>query len=104
MFVVIKWNERDKTIIFESLASLRGFIKSIYGYKGRIKDKTFLTLMNENTRRIAGYREDNLRIYKDRVDALCATELKDKHYRLKEFANRSGYVWYINITLIRKGA
>lgn len=104
MFEVIKWNERDKTILFDSLANLKDYVKSVYGYNGKIKDNTFLSLTNENTRSISGYREDNIRIYRDKVNTLYDTKLKDKCkvYELKDFANKSGYVWYVNITLIRK--
>lgn len=105
MFEVIKWNGRDKTILFDSLTSLKDYVRSVYGYNGKIKDNTFLSLTNEGTRRISGLREDYIRIYKDRITTLCATSLMDKCrvYELKEFSNKSGYVWYVNITLLKKG-
>lgn len=104
MFEVIKWNEKDKTILFDSLANLRDYIKSVYGYNGKIKHNTFLSLTNEGTRRISGLREDRIRICKDKITTLCATPLVDKCrvYELKELSNKSGYVWYIKITLLRK--
>lgn len=105
MFEIIKWNERDKTILFDSLTSLKDYVRSVYGYNGKIKDNTFLSLTNEGTRRISGLREDYIRIYKDTITTLCATPLRDKCrvYELKEFTNKSGFVWYANITLLSKG-
>lgn len=100
MFEVIRWNQYQKTILFDSLKNLKDYIYSIYGYKGRIKDKTLLALVNKNTHQISGMREDSIGIYKDKVDFLCQTEIISGliQHDIEEFLTKGGYVWYMHIT------
>lgn len=100
MFEVIRMNEREKTILFNSLRGLKDYIKSIYGYSGRIVKGTHLALVNENTKELAGMREDIISVNRGTIESLCSTAIiyRLKNHDIEDFTTSSGYIWYVNVT------
>lgn len=97
MFCVIHRNEREKSIVFETYAEMREYVKRVYK-PTRIKDKGSYKLENSGVKHLESVRTDLITAFKDTFK--CVRYDNDARKELDKvfpFGTKDKSVWRLEI-------